>query len=168
MVIDPQQQPTGTIGYVQLIASVVIGTGVGTTIVGLIFARKLEVLRADLQKLAGARGEKTALYKSVVDIIAAMVAEIRGGAPVPQEERVARHIALYKDRLRTWGYLAMVAPQTVMDRHDRMIDYLVPAHDRDAPFDFANRFRPLAIQWLNAVRADLDIDPTPIAHSGDV
>jgi len=151
------------------------------------FREDLERLRADLAqrnataleavhtewellkgKLAGAHTEKIALYRMVTDLIAPMVADLafaQQGVRLTPEEAAARITAFEKSRLRAYGYLAMFAPQEVMDAHDAVIDYVQATVEGSLSFDFV-KLRTLAIGMLNAIRVDLGIDPRTIQYRG--
>ena len=135
-------------------------------------ARELEAVRAEWDllkgKLAGAHTEKIALYRMVTDLLAPMVADLvfaQQGLRLTPEEAAARVTAFEKSRLRAYGYLAMFAPQAVMDAHDAVMDCMLGALDGSVPFDFF-KLRTLAIAMLNAIRVDLGIDARPIQYSG--
>ena len=135
-------------------------------------ATALEAVRTEWDllkgKLAGAHVEKIALYRMVTDVLAPMVADItfaQQGATITPEDAAARIATFEKGRLRAYGYLAMFAPQEVMDAHDALVDYVLASLEGSVPFDFV-RLRTLAIAMLNAIRIDLGIDPRPIQYRG--
>ena len=81
-------------------------------------------------------------------------------APSPESSTwtaAARIATFEKGRLRAYGYLAMFAPQEVMDAHDALVDYVLASLEGSVPFDFV-RLRTLAIAMLNAIRIDLGIE----------
>ena len=132
----------------------------------------LERLRDDLEatrvKMLSAHQDKVALYRHVIDILAPMITKIdlliRAQQAAPDE--VQKHfIAFEHDRLRAYGYVAMFAPQFVMDRFDALIDYLLDVSDEKIPFEFS-RIRELGIALVNEIRKDLKIDVSPIEYRG--
>lgn len=66
-----------------------------------------------------------------------------------------------------YGYLAMLAPQSVMDAQDDLIDHLLKITNGKAEYEWV-KIREKALVMLNAVRADIGINDTPIAYHGDL
>ena len=120
-------------------------------------------------KLLGAHDQKVALYQEVAKIVAHMVVEIQAGMEkirqLPLNDAIAIRLQFERDRLRAYAYLAMFAPQSVMDAYDSVVDYLLEVLDATRPFKF-EELRAVGIGMLNAIRNDLGIDPQPIAYRG--
>ena len=68
-------------------------------------------------------------------------------------------------RLRVYAYLAMHAPQSVMDAYDALCDVIL-AVIYDGTVMTWDHFRDLAIRVLNEIRKDIGIRPDPIAYRG--
>ena len=98
-----------------------------------------------------------------------MVVEIQAGMEkirqLPLNDAIAIRLQFERDRLRAYAYLAMFAPQSVMDAYDSVVDYLLEVLDATRPFKF-EELRAVGIGMLNAIRNDLGIDPQPIAYRG--
>lgn len=137
-------------------------------------AKEIEHIRTALDvtktKVLSAHADKVQMYRLVADIVSGMLSDIAfaaDGARVFTNEQATERLHQFNcDRLRAYGYLAMFAPQHVMDAYDRVIDHLFAVLERSAPYDFA-RIRALGIAMLNEIRIDLGIDPMPIAYRGD-
>jgi hypothetical protein len=136
-------------------------------------ARELEDLRSSLamseSKLLGAHHEKVLLYRLVGDVVTEMIADVSSAlagakvfTPADASERLHR---FERERLRAYAYLAMFAPQSVMDAYDRVIDHMFAVLEGTTPPDFAP-IRSLGIAMLNEIRKDLGIDASPIAYRG--
>ena len=136
-------------------------------------ARDVESIKASLElskaKLFSAHQDKVAMYRMVADIVADMIVDlgaakgqIRQLQPSDAIERVLR---FERDRLRAYAYLAMFAPQHVMDAFDGVIDYLLEALEGSTEYDFV-RIRELGIAMLNEIRIDIGIAPAPVAYRG--
>lgn len=135
--------------------------------------RELEELRAEFEvwkaKATGAHEQKVAIYQSVITIVAHIVTEIEAGQQsarvLTPDEAVKVMLQFERDRLRAYGYLALLAPQTVMDANDAVMDYLGDVFQEKRKFVFAE-FRIPAIAMLNAMRSDLGIGVDPIEYRG--
>jgi hypothetical protein len=68
-------------------------------------------------------------------------------------------------RLRVYSYLAMHAPQSVMDAHDEVVDALLEVVMDGRALTWPE-FRLLGIRFLNEVRLDVGIRTEPIAYRG--
>lgn len=134
----------------------------------------LERLKASVDlsktKLIGAHKDKLVMYRMVTDIVAEMIVDLGAAQEkarvLSPEQALERMLRFERDRLRAYGYLAMLAPQHVMDAFDRVIDYLLNVLDSSAKYDFT-RVRQLGIAMLNQIRIDLGVDVTPIDYHGN-
>jgi hypothetical protein len=148
---------------------------------------KLAELRADLQKvndseLSKIRNEldiykqkhikghsdKIEIYRAVVDIVANFIAEldsINSNNLTPNDFQ-KKFENFNRDRLRVYGYLAMLAPQNVLDSFDELIAYVFEVIEGAKPYDF-KEVRSLALIMLNNVRNDIGIDLTPVQYNGN-
>lgn len=137
-------------------------------------ASSLEGMRTSLDlaksKLLGAHTDKVAMYRMAVDLVAEMITDISAaalqGRSLDAEAAAERLYRFERDRIRAYGYLAMFAPQHVMDAFDRVVELLLSTLEDRAQFNF-HHMRALGIALINAIRVDLGIDSTPIAYRGD-
>ena len=110
--------------------------------------------------------DRVTIYRAAIDLIAGIVAKIemilmqRRGTLTPEELH-----EFEVQRLRVYAYLAMHAPQSVMDAHDALSD-LILAVIHDGKNTTWEHFRGLAWKLLNEVRKDIGIRPEPIAYRG--
>ena len=111
--------------------------------------------------------DKTAIYRIAVDIIASILANLDRANELSEVQTQAVVHEFNRDRIRLYGYMAMLAPQYVMDRQDALIDYLVAVTPGTEIYDWL-RVRDLALNWLNAVRQDVGLDTTQIVYSGNL
>lgn len=110
--------------------------------------------------------DRMTIYRAAIDLIAGIVAKIqmilqRRRGPLTPDELHEFEV----QRLRVYAYLAMHAPQSVMDAHDAVTD-LILAIVYDGQDTTWEHFRALALQFLNEVRKDVGIRPEPIAYRG--
>ena len=110
--------------------------------------------------------DKLTIYRSAIDMIAEIIHQLEevatGRRPAPDQDAIRRFAI---QRLQAYGYLAMLAPQTVMDSFDAMIDTLVEVIHENREVTW-QEVRQLSLGVLNAVRADLGIDGDEIAYRG--
>ncbi len=133
------------------------------------YERELEELKADLVKnsqkdLKGFQ-DKLAIYRTVVDQFAEFLHDIsmlfEAGRAMQQE----KFEMFNKLRMRTYGYLSMLAPQDVMDAHDGLVECLYTMIEGKIPFDWPT-IREKCLLMLNAARRDLGLNPSPITYNG--
>ena len=110
--------------------------------------------------------DRLAIYRAPIDLLAGMIAKVvmitagkRG--PLTAEE----FLTFETQRLRLYAYLAMHAPQSVMDAHDAVMD-LTLGLVADGKSTTWLQVRELSLRFLNEVRKDIGIDKEPIAYNG--
>ena len=69
------------------------------------------------------------------------------------------------ERLRMYAYLAMHAPQSVMDAHDAVMDLTLALVADGEPTTWL-QIRELSLRFLNEVREDIGINKAPVAYNG--
>lgn len=110
--------------------------------------------------------DKLAVYRLVIDLVSEMLGDYDEarltGQPFPMERRVE----LNRLRLKVYGNLALLAPQSVMDAQDSLMGYLLLIAAGKETYDWA-RVRELALNLLNEVRKDVGIDTSPIEYHGN-
>jgi hypothetical protein len=67
--------------------------------------------------------------------------------------------------MRVYGYLAMVAPQAVMDAQDALMDKILLIAQGKEKYIWAE-IRELALALLNELRRDIAIDKSLISYNG--
>lgn len=132
---------------------------------------KLAHLESELatlrDKTLRAHADKLACYAFAVDSTAAFMSEL--SVILRNQLGAARYQSAFAafdaGRIKAYGHMALVAPQAVMDAYDKLVDYflLVDGNMESASWESA---RHLALNWINAVRNDLGVDPTPIEYRG--
>ncbi|GHF94027.1 hypothetical protein [Thalassotalea marina] len=113
--------------------------------------------------------DKIVIYRAVVDVVSKLLSTFdsvqSGRTPI---EQAAQAFDLFNEqRMQTYGYLAMLAPQSAMDAHDDFIDHLMKISGNEVGYEWAE-VRELAIKFINEVRIDIGIDKTPISYNGDM
>jgi hypothetical protein len=69
------------------------------------------------------------------------------------------------ERLKVYGYLAMIAPQEVMDAQDKLMDAILLVIHQKKQHNWAE-LRALSIELLNLIRKDLEIGSGIIQYNG--
>lgn len=111
--------------------------------------------------------DKVAIYRLAVDVVVEILGdlddfEIHSAAKPNGRERLDK---LNRDRMRTYGYTAMLAPQAVMDALDDLFDHLLLVIGGREKYEWP-RVRELAIKLLNEIRKDVGFDISPITYNG--
>ena len=123
----------------------------------------------DLIKDARARihNDKIAIYRGVVDVVAKVLASLDALHinRLPPDEAGKQFDDFNEQRLRLYGYMAMFAPQTVMDAQDKLIDHLLCISQGQKAYNWAE-VRVLALALINEIRCDVGIDKTDISYNG--
>ena len=70
-----------------------------------------------------------------------------------------------RDRLRAYGYLGMLSPQSVMDAQDALVDRLIELIYEGKQAEWSE-IRNLALNFINEVRKDIGINKEPIEYRG--
>ena len=133
--------------------------------------KDLESAKTDLELLKETtlrfKNDKILTYRSVIDVISNMLSNfdaVQLGTLTTEDLDKNFHI-FNQQRIQVYGYLAMLAPQDVMDAQDNLMDLLIQIFQRSAPYDW-EKVRELALKMLNAIRDDIGIDINPIAYNG--
>ncbi len=136
-------------------------------------ASELEKTKRDLDVVKETtlrfQNDKLYTYRAVIDVIARLLAALdshESGRLAPQEAN-ARFDEFNEQRLKIYGYLAMIAPQAVMNAQDNLIDYLLLISHNNAEYDW-EKVREKSLALLNAVRVDIGIDKSPVTYNGEL
>jgi hypothetical protein len=158
------------------------------------YAQELERLRAQLlreneKELSNIRNEldiykekhlkghivKIETYRLGADILAEILGDldvmnITGNLPLdPQKvldpQILQRLSQLGRASLKLYGYLAISAPQKVMDANDELRDYLDSILYGGEKYEPAKVYQ-LALKLANEIRKDIGIDESPLEYKG--
>lgn len=70
-----------------------------------------------------------------------------------------------RGRMKAYAYLAVLAPQPVMDAYDALTDYLLEITNGESGYDWP-RMRTLVLAIVNEARKDIGFDASPIEYRG--
>lgn len=120
-------------------------------------------------KLLSNHSDKITIYRMVIDTVAETLAafdahQSRQLSPTEAKEVLEK---FNKDRIRLYGYLGMLAPQSVMDAQDELIDLLLLITYGNANYEW-KVVRELALKLINEVRKDIGIDKSEISYNGEL
>lgn len=108
-------------------------------------------------------------YRAVIDTVARLFAALDSHecGRLIADAAGARLDEFNEQRVRVYGYLAMLAPQSLMDAQDNLIDHLLQiAHGR-VTYEWGT-VREKALCLLNAIRNDVGIDENSISYNGQL
>jgi hypothetical protein len=113
--------------------------------------------------------DKIGIYRLTVDIIAEMLGDLdyMQNTKQPPPDAFQRYDKFNRNRLRAYGYLAMLAPQHVMNAFDAMFDHLIIVAKGHEPYEWT-KVRKLSIAFINEVRKDVGIDKSPVEYKGNL
>jgi len=113
------------------------------------------------------QNDKLHTYRAVIDVIARILSALDAheSGRLQANEANARFDEFNEQRIRIYGYLAMIAPQAVMDAQDELIDNLLLVAHGNAEYKW-EKVRANALALLNAIRIDIGIDKSPIFYNG--
>jgi len=128
--------------------------------------RELDVIKETTLRF---QNDKILTYRAVVDVVSRILSSFDAHqlGRLPPEEAGQRFDEFNEQRIRVYGYLAMLAPQAVMDAQDKLMDYLIKIANGSENYDW-KKVRDLAIAMLNEIRVDIGIDKTPISYNGEL
>lgn len=133
--------------------------------------KTIDSLKSDLEiyqekHLRGYK-DKIEIYRVTTDIICDLLADLdlQQLSTEPLQNGLLRYDRFNRSRMKAYGYLAMLAPQSVMDAYDNLADHLLSVVDGKEKHDWP-KMRELATVLINEVRKDIGIDPSPIEYRG--
>lgn len=128
--------------------------------------RDLDVIKENTLRF---QNDKILTYRAVIDIVARLLAALDShqSGRLVEPEAGARFDEFNEQRMRVYGYLAMLAPQSVMDAQDNLVDHLLKISNGVLPYEWVE-VREKALAMLNAVREDIGIGKEPIAYNGEL
>lgn len=112
--------------------------------------------------------DKIAIYRLAVDIVSDLLGDLDLIAmQCTPEDALKRWDKFNRDRMRAYGYIAMLAPQSVMDAFDALFDLLIMVCHGNKKYDWP-LVRNLALNLINEIRKDIAIDISPIEYKGEL
>jgi hypothetical protein len=110
--------------------------------------------------------DKLMIYRATIDLVATMLAKIEMVYLKNKEKLSPEEQELFEtERLRIYGYLAMLAPQNIMDANDKLMDLLLALIYDDKPTSWED-IRYHALLLTNAMRNDIGLDKKSVEYNG--
>jgi len=128
--------------------------------------RELDVFKETTLRF---QNDKILTYRAIVDVVARILSSFDAhqmGRLQPHEAG-SRFDEFNEQRMRVYGYLAMLAPQPVMDAQDQLMDHLIKISHGSEKYEWP-KVRGLAINLLNEIRKDIGIDKSPVEYRGEL
>lgn len=128
--------------------------------------RELDFLKDSRTKI---HDDKIGIYRGIVDMVAKVLASFDAmeTSGASDENIKLQFHSFNEQRIRLYGYMAMFAPQAVMDAQDALIDHLLLVAQRQTPYVWSN-VRSLALSLINEIRSDVGIDKSRIDYNGQL
>lgn len=128
--------------------------------------RDLDVIKETTLRF---QNDKILTYRAIVDVVVRMLSSLDSHqmGRLQAHEAGSRFDEFNEQRMRVYGYLAMLAPQPVMDAQDQLMDHLLKIAHGSMPYEW-QKVRELAINLLNEIRKDIGIDKSPIKYRGEL
>ncbi|BEU01261.1 hypothetical protein OAG1_00610 [Agarivorans sp. OAG1] len=110
--------------------------------------------------------DKLMIYRATIDLVATMLAKIEMVYLKNKEKLSPEEQELFEaERLRIYGYLAMLAPQNIMDANDKLMDLLLALIYDDKPTSWED-IRYHALLLTNAMRNDIGLNKISVEYNG--
>ena len=128
--------------------------------------RELDIYK---ETILSVRNDKVVTYRAALDVVSNILAALDAheSGRVKPEDAGKIFDQFNENRLRVYGYLAMLAPQPVMDAQDELMDYVLQITGGSAEYNWET-VREKAIKFINEVRKDIGIDKKPISYNGEL
>lgn len=111
--------------------------------------------------------DKIEIYRLVIDIVSETLGDFDATIASGRLIHPDRYDTLNRARIRAYGYIAMLAPQSVMNAQDELFDHLILIAKGKEQYVW-ERVRELALNLLNEVRKDIGIDASSISYNGNL
>lgn len=129
--------------------------------------RVKQQLQIDLAERVRISTDKIAIYRAVTELLAEVLADFDLAAQdtVGNMGRRQNLDRFNRQRMKMYGFMGMLAPQTVMDAYDALCDLLFEIANGDELYDWKH-VRELVLHLLNEIRADIGVDKSQIKYNG--
>ena len=111
--------------------------------------------------------DRVTIYRGAMDLLAEIIAKVELITLEKRESLGSDELLSFEiQRLRIYAYLAMHAPQSVIDAHDALVQLTL-----DIAWGIKSstwqEIRELSLHFLNEVRRDIGIDKEPMTYHGN-
>lgn len=124
----------------------------------------LEKLKSelDISKITNltALNEKVKIYRLATDIFSDLIANLDYGLLT-----LEKRFIFNRERLKLYGYMGMIASQEVMDACDKLTAFMFDVFEQKEEYNW-NKLKELALDLLNEIRKDININASAIVYKG--
>lgn len=150
----------------QDLLTVVLTSGVVTAGLNFYFEKLKNDKEAARQRNHRAFEDKLAIYRMVVDLHSNFLHDLQSFYIDGQQITPEKIKDFDKMRMKSYGYLAMLAPQDVMDAHEELVERIIATLEGTQEFNWAE-IREKCLVMLNAARKDIGLDTATITYNGN-
>ncbi|MDO9532914.1 MAG: hypothetical protein Q7O12_12395 [Deltaproteobacteria bacterium] len=113
--------------------------------------------------------DKIEIYRLVINTVSDLLADfdVISITQNPPPDTLIKFDKFNRNRMMLYGYLAMLAPQNVMDAYDKLMDHLLQIFHGQNQYVWSE-VRSFALSALNEIRKDIGIDKSPIEYRGEL
>lgn len=109
--------------------------------------------------------DKIAMYRMVIELVSEVLGDFDYATETKTKISSERFDKVNRQRIKVYGYLAMMAPQSLMDAQDKLMDHLLLVAHGKKSYEWPE-VRDFAHGLLNEMRKDLKFDNSPIKYNG--
>jgi hypothetical protein len=132
---------------------------------------EVERIRTELAFLKEHRlrdaSDKVVIYRTFIDLISEFLAKFENAIENGSKLSGVQLTEFNRQRIRIYAYLALTAPQEVMDAHDKLIDHILNVAAGQFEYSWST-VRTFAIAMINECRKDIGLNTTSISYNGDL
>lgn len=118
-------------------------------------------------KTLKAHNDKLSCYASAIDGVAGFMAKISSHSNRMIDAVVLQRAFIDFDssRIMNYGHMILFAPQNVIDAYDALVEYFLECAIEGKQFSWKDA-RSMSLNFINAARLDIGINPSPVQYNG--
>ena len=153
----------------QIIISNIVILGLLAWPVKIYLSNKIkEEIRGDVEKSLMAHERKLNLYTNAITPIIKAAAKISWQKLGEYEITKKDLLEFDLQRLQAHGELGLFAPMSVLEKYDKLIDYMgVYFRQENEPLEGWKGFRDIALEWVSEMRKDIAINTDNVYYTGN-
>lgn len=109
--------------------------------------------------------DRRVAYQEIIDLVAEVLASFDRSILLNDGNPALKMLDQNKQRIRIFGYMSLVAPQSVLDTFADLETYLLEVAEGSTPYAW-EKARELSVKLLNEMRGDLALEAGKIAYTG--
>ncbi|KUE88867.1 hypothetical protein ASL20_09580 [Cupriavidus necator] len=108
--------------------------------------------------------DQLSAYREIIDLVSEVLDAIDHAVHFNAGDLQTTILKLNRQRIRIFGYTALVAPQVVVDRFTKLESYLLEVAEGQSAYVWETA-RQYSLDLLNEMRSDLNISPGHITYN---